>query len=86
MLPNNASGPDGFTDLFYQTAWPIIRRDAMQALHVLWSLDTRSMYLFNQAYMVLLPKKPKAEEVKDYRPISLILPLSPNARRSLVQN
>jgi hypothetical protein len=35
-------------------------------------MDTRSLYLLNQAYMVLLRKKKDAEEINDFRPISLI--------------
>jgi hypothetical protein len=62
---DKAPGPNGFTSLFYQSAWPIIRRDVMQALHALWSFVACSLFLINQAYMVLLPKKREAEEVRD---------------------
>jgi hypothetical protein len=44
----------------------------MQALSALWSLDARSLYLLNHAYMVLLRKKKDAEEIEDYMSISLI--------------
>jgi hypothetical protein len=44
----------------------------MQPLTTIWSLDGHSLYLLNQAYMVLLRKKKDAEEIRDYRPISLI--------------
>ena len=36
------------------------------------SLDGRSFYLVNQAYMILLHKKIDAATIGDYRPISLI--------------
>jgi hypothetical protein len=45
--------------------------DVMHALNSLWSMDFRSLHLMNQAYMVLLLKE-LVEEVKDYRPISLV--------------
>jgi hypothetical protein len=67
-----APGPDGFTALFYKIAWPIIKNDVMRAFHALWSLDGRSLYLVNQAYMVLLNKKNDASLISDYRPISLV--------------
>jgi hypothetical protein len=44
----------------------------MQALHKFWQLDFRSSLLVNQAYMILLKKKPGAECIQDFRPISLI--------------
>jgi hypothetical protein len=50
----------------------VIKDDIFQAFNSLWSLDFHSFFLTNQAYMVLLRKRQVAEEVKDYRPISLI--------------
>jgi len=69
---DRAPGPDGFTGLFYRTAWNIIKPDIMRAFHALWALDGRSLYLKNQAYIVLLKKKEFPAEISDYRPISLI--------------
>ena len=72
MPSDKAPGPDGFTGLFYKTAWPIVKGDILRAFHALWSLDGRSFYLVNQAYMVLLRKKHAPSGIGDYRPISLI--------------
>ena len=44
----------------------------MRAFHALWALDGRSLYLINQAYIVLLKKKNDASEITDFQPISLI--------------
>jgi hypothetical protein len=44
----------------------------MNAFHALWSLDSRSFYLVNQAYMVLIRKNSAPKQVKDYHPISLV--------------
>lgn len=72
MPTDKAPGSDGFTGLFYRTAWPIIKGDILRAFHAIWSLDGRSFYLVNQAYMVLLRKKNEVVTIGDYRPISLI--------------
>ncbi|WVZ78989.1 LOW QUALITY PROTEIN: hypothetical protein U9M48_026623, partial [Paspalum notatum var. saurae] len=72
-LPSEkAPGPDGFTGLFFKTAWPVIKADIMRVFNALWSLDTRSLFLLNDAYLVLLKKKSDAVEIRDFRPISLI--------------
>ena len=68
MPTDKAPGPDGFTGLFYRTAWPIIKADILRAFHAIWSLDGRSFYLVNLAYMVLLRKKHEAATIGDYRP------------------
>jgi hypothetical protein len=72
MELDKAPGPDGFTGRFYQYTWPVIKRDILQVFAALWSLDARSLFLLNQAYMVILCKKPDAEEIKDFHSISLI--------------
>ena len=72
MPSDRAPGPDGFTGLFYKTAWPTIKRDVMNALNALWSLDARSFNLLNDAFMVLLRKNNAPTMLKDFRPIALI--------------
>ena len=46
--------------------------DIFRAFQALWSLDGRSLYLVNQAYIILLRKKDDAARLGDFRPISLI--------------
>lgn len=72
MPSEKAPGPDGFTGLFYKKTWDIIKGDVMNAIHAFWARNSRSLYLLNDAFMVLLPKKPDPSQLGDYRPISLI--------------
>lgn len=72
MPTDKAPGPDGFTGLFYRTAWPIIKDDVLRDFNAIWSLDGRSFYLVNQAYMLLLRKRQDASLISDFKPISLI--------------
>ena len=72
-LPNDkAPGPDGFTALFYKMTWDIIKPDIINAFNAFWSQDFRSLHHLNGAFMILLKKKEHPEEIRDYRPISLI--------------
>lgn len=67
-----APGPDGFTALFYQTCWGIIKGDIMAAFLHLGHSSSNNFHLLNQALVTLLPKKSAAHEPKDFRPISLL--------------
>jgi hypothetical protein len=44
----------------------------MAAFDAFWRLDTINFHDVNEALLSLLPKSPKAETLKDFRPISLI--------------
>ncbi|XP_073360435.1 uncharacterized protein [Aegilops tauschii subsp. strangulata] len=71
MHPERAPGPDGFTAAFYQKVWPIIKHEIMAVFLKLYVGDGRGFGKLNRAHIVLIPKKPDAEEVGDFRPISL---------------
>jgi hypothetical protein len=72
LHPDRAPGPDGFTGAFYQRAWPVIKGDIIAGLLKLSVGDGRGFARLNRALITLIPKKPDATEVKDYRPISLV--------------
>lgn len=72
LHPDRAPGPDGFIGAFYQKAWPIIKNDIMAALYKLYVGDGRGFAKLNRALITLLPKKSDAQEVGDFRPISLM--------------
>ena len=72
-LPSDkASGPDGFTGKFYKTCWAVIKGDLMDALQAVWRKNFRNLWMLNSAYITLIPKKTEADQVKDFRPISLV--------------
>jgi hypothetical protein len=72
MPVSKAPGPDGFTGLFFRKCWQVIRHDVMAAIHAFYDLRRWDLNLLNKAIIVLLPKKEGAEDVRDFRPISLI--------------
>lgn len=72
-LPSDkAPGPDGFTNRFYASCWNIIKLDLVRALDAFYRGDTRGMPAINKALVSLLPKVDGAEELRDYRPVSMV--------------
>ncbi|KAM0830041.1 hypothetical protein ACQ4PT_066474 [Festuca glaucescens] len=72
LPPDRAPGPDGFVGAVYQRAWGTIKPEIMAAILKLYVGDGRSFGKLNRALITLVPKKQDAEEVGDYRPISLV--------------
>jgi hypothetical protein len=72
-LPSDrAPGPDGFVGAFYQRAWPTIKQEIMAGVLKLFVGDGRGFHKLNRALVTLIPKKPDAEGIGDFRPISLV--------------
>ena len=71
LHPDRAPGMDGFSAVFYQKTWSTIKNEVMSVLLKLYVGDGRGFGKLNRAHIVLILKKPEAEEVGDYRPISL---------------
>jgi hypothetical protein len=65
-------GPDGFTGIFFKKCWGIIKYDVMRAIESFGDLHVQSFHWLNSANIAFLPKKEGAEEVADFRLISLI--------------
>ena len=65
-----ASGPDGILVFFYKDYWAQVRPDVM-ALMAEFHAGTSRMDRINRDFITLLPKTPGAEQVGDFRPISL---------------
>jgi hypothetical protein len=72
MPSDKAPGPDGYTGAFFKSCWEIIKVNLMRVIHLFGNLHVENLHWLNSANMVILPKKEGAEEVADFRPISLI--------------
>lgn len=66
-----APGPDGFPMIFFQTFWGILKEDIINTIQIFHSNQTFEKR-FNATFIALIPKKPGASELKDFRPISLV--------------
>ena len=72
-LPSDkAPGSDGFTDKLFKACWETIKGDIMAAINRFADLHKNNLKRLNSANIVLIPKKEGAEDIIDYRPISLI--------------
>lgn len=72
MPSDRAPGPDGFTGIFYKTAWPVIQNEVMEAITTFSNGNVRFLGKLNSALVVLLPKKVGANCPADFRPITMI--------------
>ena len=68
---DKSPGPDGFPMSFFQACWHIIHADLMAVFHSFHEFGEFERSL-NATFFCLIPKKHEAEEVKDFRPISLV--------------
>jgi hypothetical protein len=66
-----APGPDGFSFLFYQKFWSVIKTDFM-ALVRGFERGGINIARINYAMIILIPKEEEARILKKFRPISLI--------------
>jgi hypothetical protein len=71
MSGDKAPGPDEFTMAFYQACWSVIKEDVMRVMHYFHHYGTFAKSL-NATFVVLIPKKARATEIKDFRPINLV--------------
>ena len=65
-----APRPDGLTVLFYKEFWALVKGDVMAILEELRSPQA-NMERINKSYLFMLPKRQGAENVNEYRLISL---------------
>ena len=68
---DKALGPDGFPLFFFQHCWHIVKHDILAITHE-FHMHNQYEKSQNATFIALIPKKTKAMEVKDFRPISLV--------------
>ena len=71
MNGDKAPGPDGFTVAFWQNCWEIVKEDVLDMFKEFHEQNSFIRSL-NHTFLVLIPKKGGAEDLGDYRPISLL--------------
>ena len=71
MNGDKAPNPDGFTVVFWQAGWDFVKEEIMDLFKEFY--DQRSFAKsLNTTFLVLIPKKGGAEDLGDFRPISLL--------------
>ncbi|XP_060200462.1 uncharacterized protein LOC132628715 [Lycium barbarum] len=67
---DSTCGPDGFSRIFYQKCWEVIKADVFSVVKAFFDAQTLPKSI-TQTNLVLLPKKNVVESFSDMRPISL---------------
>lgn len=71
MGKDKSADPDEFSMLFYQECWDIIQEDIMMVFAESYDIGIICKDI-NAIFLVLLPKKNKANELSDFYPISFV--------------
>ncbi|WKA02253.1 hypothetical protein VitviT2T_020466 [Vitis vinifera] len=71
MNGDKAPGPDGFTVAFWQSCWGFVKEEILAMFKEFHEQKTFLKSL-NNTFLVLIPKKGGAENIGDFRPISLL--------------
>ena len=71
MNGDKAPRPDGFTGAFWQFCWEFVKEEVLEMFKEFHEHNTFLKSL-NATFLVLIPKKGGAEELGDFRPISLL--------------
>ncbi|KAJ9676862.1 hypothetical protein PVL29_022056 [Vitis rotundifolia] len=71
MNGDKAPGPDGFTMAFWQFCWEFVKEEILEMFMEFYEQNSFLRSL-NNTFLVLLPKKGGAEDLGEFRPISLL--------------
>jgi hypothetical protein len=71
MNCDKTPSPDGFTLAFFQDCWDVIKSDLMGVFQDFYT-PSKFVKSINATFLALIPKKSRAVDHKDFRPISLV--------------
>ena len=71
MHGDKAPGPDGFSLFFWQCCWDFVKEEILEMFKEFYDQNIFLKNL-NNTFLVLIPKKGGAEDLGDFRPISLL--------------
>lgn len=71
MKGDKAPGSDGFTMAFFHHCWRVVEADVL-AIFVDFHQRGELEKSLNASFIALIPKKSKASNIRDFRPISLV--------------
>ena len=69
MNGDKALGPNGFTIAFWQSSWEVVKNDVMRMFKEFHD-SGKLVKSLNNSFIVMIPKKGGAKDLKDFRPIS----------------
>ena len=69
---DKAPSPDGYTVAFWQSKWGTITEDVLKLFKDFFFETRKFVHGLNTTFIVHVPKKCGAEDLKDFRPISLV--------------
>ncbi|RVX07712.1 LINE-1 reverse transcriptase-like [Vitis vinifera] len=71
MNGDKAPGPDGFTVAFWQACWDFVKEEVVELFKEFYDQKSFAKSL-NSTFLVIIPKKGGAEDLGEFRPISLL--------------
>lgn len=68
---DKAPGPDGFNMKFFQLFWGVVKKDIMD-FFMDFHKNSSFVKSLNATFMLLIPKRKNASNIKDFHPMSLV--------------
>ena len=71
MNGDKAPGPNGFTVAFWQACWDFVKEEVVELFKEFYDQKSFAKSL-NSTFLILIPKKGGAEDLREFRPINLL--------------